>query len=503
MTETLVKNSGIWWLKSKFFLYRGVSYFSFLLVPILIPKAVELQNNWLLAMMYLYIGFMLSQWFLLGKEVDHRLKIFYRLNSSIDRIAYRLLLGMFTIILLFNLLALLPSKWIYNSFWIFWISLGLFYSWPTRGKIIKETMSSNFNEFKHLDRFEKTLVLLICILFIVSQPELPTFSSINSLKLFFDPQEKIGNHFWNFLTVSYYPFKKYPEFLRMAWSTHMYTVNLGMYLLILYALLRYFVSRRLSLLGVFAAISTWGWSKILSFDHGTALVTTYSLIWVWSIIWVVKSTTYRTGLFLGLVSYWGSLLHPSLAFLGIIQALLVDKVFLKEKTKWYKKQVLKYASFGYALSAIVVISEGEFFIDAGWHLIELTQSFWGAFTRKAFFSLVPFGVVVICVKLLLNKKNPSQWRLGGDNEPYKQLIISWLAMILFSLTLTPVLALDFSSLWPLVLLSVLPLELLFQRISRLRSSRNMIYLIYIMICLLDSHFEGRVKIFLRLFGIDS
>ena len=503
MAETLVKNSGIWWLKSKFFLYRGVSYFSFLLIPILIPKALELQNGWLLAMMYLYIGFLLSQWFLLGKEVDHRLKIFYRLNSSTDRIAYRLLLGMFVIILFFNLLALLPSKWIYNCFWAFWISLGLFYSWPTRGKIIKESMSSNFNEFKHLDRFEKTLVALICILFVVSQPELPTFSSINSLKLFFDPQEKIGNHFWNFLTVSYYPFKKYPEFLRLAWSTHMYTVNMGMYLLVLYALMRYFVSRRLSLLGIFAALSTWGWSKILSFDHAAALVTTYSLLWVWSMLWVVKSTTYRTGLFLGLISYWGSLLHPSLSFLAIAQALLVDRIFLKEKTKWYRRQVLKYASFGYALCAIVLLSEGEALRDFGWHMTSVFESGWFAFTRKAFFSLAPVGVAVIATKLLIKKSGHHPWRLNGDIEPYKQIFISWIVVVAFSLTLTPIMGIDFSSVWPLVILSVLPLELLFQTISRLRSSRNMIYLIYILICLLDSHFEGRVKIFLRLFGIDS
>lgn len=502
MVETLAKNSGIWWLKSKFFLYRGVSYFSFLLIPTLIPKALELDNTWLLPMMYLYIAFLLGQWFLLGKEVDHRLKIFYRVNSSMDRVVYRLLLGMFAIILLFNLLALLPTKWIYNSFWALWVILGTFYSWPTRGKIIQESMTSNFNEFRHLDRFEKTLVALVCILFVVSQPELPTFSSINSLKLFFDPQEKIGNHFWNFLTVTYYPFRKYPELLRLAWSTHMYVVNLGIYLLALYALLRFFVSRRLSLLGVFAALSTWGWSKILTFDHGAALITSYSLIWIWSLLWVVKSSTYRTGLFLGLISYWGALLHPALSILALAQALLVDRVFIRTKTKWYRRQVLKYASFGYALCMIVLFSEGEGLRDFGWHGENILEAIWNAFTRKAFFSLVPFGIAVIIAKLMIKNKI-HVWRIGGDIEPFKQLSLAWLVSFVFGLLFAPVLGIDFSALWPLALLSVLPLELLFQTISRLRSSRNMIYLIYILICLLDSHFEGRIKIFLRIFNIDS
>lgn len=502
MAQTLEKNSGIWWLKSKFFLYRGVSYSSFLLIPTLIPKALELNNYWLLPLMYLYIAFLLSQWFLLGKEVDHRLKIFYRVNSSIDRVVYRLMLGMFSIILLFNLLALLPSKWIYNSFWALWVALGLFYSWPTRGKIIRESMTSNFNEFRHLDRFEKTLVGLVCILFVVSQPELPTFSSINSLKLFFDPHEKVGNHLWNFLTVSYYPFRKYPDLLRLAWSTHMYAVNLGMYLVVFYALLRFFVSRRLSLLGVFAVLSSWGWSKILSFDHGSALITTYSLVWIWSLLWVVKSSTYRTGLFLGLVSYWGTLLHPGLALLAIVQALLVDRIFLREKTKWYRRQVMKYASFGYALCMIVLFSEGDGLRDLGWHFDNLSEASVGAFTRKAFFSLAPLGLGVIIAKMFL-KKSFKSWVLAGESEPYRQILIAGFSSIVFALFCAPVLGLDFGAIWPLALLSVLPLELLFQTISRLRSSRNMIYLIYILICLLDSHFEGRIKIFLRLFAIDS
>jgi hypothetical protein len=51
----------------------------------------------------------------------------------------------------------------------------------------------------------------------------------------------------------------------------------------------------------------------------------------------------------------------------------------------------------------------------------------------------------------------------------------------------------FGLMWFVVFLSILPLEWIFQTISRLRSRRNMIYLVYILVCLLDSHFEGRVR----------
>jgi hypothetical protein len=49
-------------------------------------------------------------------------------------------------------------------------------------------------------------------------------------------------------------------------------------------------------------------------------------------------------------------------------------------------------------------------------------------------------------------------------------------------------------LWLLAFFSVLPLEGVFQALSRVRSRRNFIYAVYILVCLLDSHFEGRVRI---------
>jgi hypothetical protein len=53
---------------------------------------------------------------------------------------------------------------------------------------------------------------------------------------------------------------------------------------------------------------------------------------------------------------------------------------------------------------------------------------------------------------------------------------------------------SFGLMWFVVFLSVLPLEWIFQSISRLRSRRNFIYLVYVLVCLLDSHFEGRLRI---------
>jgi hypothetical protein len=77
---------------------------------------------------------MVGQWYLLGKEIDHRLKIYFRANSSIDRILYRLFSGCDIMMLIFNLFSLLPSD--YSPLWILdflWL-LGYFLFLAYQGK---------------------------------------------------------------------------------------------------------------------------------------------------------------------------------------------------------------------------------------------------------------------------------------------------------------------------------------------------------------------------------
>lgn len=499
MENTLVNSSNIFKLKWKFFTYRVVSYFSFLLIPVYVQKGLNVSPVAMAGMMTLYILFIVSQWFLLGKEIDHRLKIYFRVNSSIDRVVYRLFLGMFFFILLFNLINLLDSKWIYNSYWITWAVLGLFYSWPTRGKIIQESVSSNFGEFRFLDNFEKTLVGLILIMFTFSLTDLPPLVNIEMLKLYFDPLEKIGNPMWNFLLINYYPFKSYPELFRLAWSLHFYIVGMGLFLLVFYAFLRFFVSRRLSLLGVFAVVSSWSYSKTLASNVEFSMLTTYSLIWVWTLLWVTKSSTYRAGLFMGLVSFYGTLLNPSFAILVFFQLGFVIFVFLKDRTLWFKRQLLKYALFGVVLTILRLLSHSDLLEPLHQFDLGILKQLARELDRKGFFILGLFGLLVTLLKYF----KPKALILKDfhlERESVTIFLVSLSIYILFSVFWDDSLIVGFGMMWPLAFLSLIPLEILFQSLSRVRSSRNMIYLIYILICLLDSHFEGRVKVFLKIFN---
>ena len=499
MENTLANGSNIFKLKWKFFTFRLVSYFSFLLIPVYVQKGLELKPLALAALMTFYILFIVSQWFLLGKEIDHRLKIYFRVNSSIDRVVYRLFLGMFFFILLFNMINFLDSKWVYNSYWITWVVLGLFYSWPTRGKIIQESVSSNFGEFKFLDRFEKTLVALILLMFVFSVPELPPRANVDLLKLYFDPLEKIGNPFWNFMIVNYYPFKTYPGLFRLAWSLHFYIVGLGLFLLVFYAFLRFFVSRRLSLLGVFALVSTWSFSKTLTSNVEFSFLTTYSLIWIWTLLWVTKSSTYRAGLFLGLVSYWGALINQSYAVLVFFQIGFLYFFFLRDRTSWYKRQLLRYALFGIVLTLIHLFSHMDL-LDS-FHAIDFSffKHALREIDRKAFYVLSLFGLTAALVKTYWSKlKIMKDFQI--EQQSLNIVLLSYFVFVLFSLVWDNSLVTGFGTMWFLAFLSLIPLELIFQSISRLRSKRNMIYVIYILICLLDSHFEGRVKLFIKIFN---
>lgn len=484
--------------KSKFFLTRIFTYFSFLLVPVIIQKSLLLDNFTKMTLMGLYVCFMAAQWFLLGKEIDHRLKIYFRVNSSIDRIVYRVFFGMTIFIIYFNLINLFPLKWANNLFWTTWALLGLFYSWPTRGKIIQESVTTNFSEFKYLDGFEKTLLLMILLLFVFSIPEFPILTDVEALKLFFDPRELIDNHFWVFLKMNYLPFYHYPELLKLSWGLHFYIIGMGLFLLTFYAFLRYFVSRRLALLGVFALVSSWSYSKILGNNFGSSILTTYSLLFVWAGYFTIKSSTYRMGLFLGLVGYLGVLINKGNIFLSVAQILFIFFFFLRDKTFWYRTQLLKYALFGLSLMIFIVATEFYMFenqssMDEYW-LMGLQN----ILSRKAFFSLSVLGFFITIFKAIRIKKRLFV-NFDFDVGRLHQLWVYFFLLFLSTLFIDQGPLKDFGMMWPVAFLSLIPIDLIFQSITRLRSRRNIIYVTYILICLLDSHFEGRIKILLRIF----
>ncbi len=499
MVNTLENKSSIVILKSKFFFFRIVGYFSFLFIPIWVPKILNLSLWQQTILGVLYAMFMMSQWFLLGKEIDHRFKIYAKVNSSLDRVVYRLFIGIFFLIIYFNFLTIFPAKWIYNLFWVTWAILGLFYSWPTRGKIIQESMTGQFAEFRFLDSFERTILFLTLLFFVISIPELPLFHSTSALKLYYDPHEFIHQQFWNFLDVNYFPFRKYPRLIQVSWWIHFYVVSLSLLLLLTYAISRYFVSRRLSLLTVLAFMSTWSITKLFIDFHGLAFFSLFPFLLLWGYLWSVRSSTYRSGLFWGLIGYLGVLLNPVNIIPILIAYLLFFSRYIK-KTFWYKKQILRYMSAGFVLMMVAVVTTEHSLSFAplleSWSNLSTVVK--EVFNRKGFYIISILGAFILIVKYFFEDKFSMIKIFTLGKRRNEQLLFFVLLMFLMSFAV-PVSFYALTLIMLLSLFSMIPVELLFQRISRLRSSRNMIYAIYILLCLLDSHIEGRVKIFLSIF----
>ncbi|MCO4753009.1 MAG: hypothetical protein KC478_00935 [Bacteriovoracaceae bacterium] len=503
MDNTLEKKSDFLKIKSKFFINRLVTYFSFFLAPIWLQHTVQLNLFFQSLTLLFYMFFMLGQWYLLGKEIDHRLKIYYRANSSMDRIIYRILNGNIFIILFFNILYMLPGQITEIGFWVFFISVGLFYSWPTRGKIIEESMAGQFGEFRFLDNFERTVLVMIAAMFLVSLPELPLFQNIEALKLYFDPREEVHSMIWNFLSVNYLPFNNYSKLFNLAWSFHFYIYGIGIFLLAFYCVLRFFFARRLAILGIFAVVSSWSFSRVLAQDFLASYTHTFPLLFVWALFWSSKSSTYRSGLLTGLVCATGAMINVAYAFLFPPMLIGMWSLFSKNKTDWYKKQWLKYNALGGFILVAVAFSHSEtaLVFDA-FNFVEIKNIFLTFFTRKAFYSVGLIGLVMM-VFYFLGRKKKRFSLISFDDSKISELLFCLALLMFMAIIINPIFVTNFTAMWILTIFSLIPLEWIFQSISRLRSKRNLIYVLYILVCLLDSHFEGRVRIIGKMFLEDE
>jgi hypothetical protein len=117
---------------------------------------------------------------------------------------------------------------------------------------------------------------------------------------------------------------------------------------------------------------------------------------------------------------------------------------------------------------------------------------WSVVKRKAFYSLSLIGLITYVV-MLLKPKGKFFSTMVIDSKRLGEVGILAFCVILIGIFVDRDLIRSFGLLWFIVFLSVLPLEWIFQSINRLRSRRNFIYMIYVIVCLLDSHFEGRVR----------
>jgi hypothetical protein len=480
--------------KWQFFLQRFFLYFGVLLIPLWINRIVETNALFQLFILLIYIVFLFGQFYLLAKEVDHRLKISVRAQSSTERILYRLVIGQSFFLVYFFLLNYIPSDIYRHFFWATWAAMGLFYSWPTRGKIIQEGISTDLHEFRFLDGFEKTILVLLVSTCLLSIPSLPKFESLETLRLFLDPTERMSDFYFNFIGHILFPFTKFSSLHFYGWSVYLYLVSTTFFLLASYCLFRFFFSRRLSLLGLYALVSSWAFSKQLQWNYYLILLGAFAVLYVWSLYWASRAGNYRAGLIIGSVLLWGSWIDHSLFLLWPVTVIYFLFWGLRRAHFWYKQQFFKYTLFAFFMSILVLLDHGlGVKLMKGDDWIRLGDTMAYVFQQKSFFYISILGFLLLILSKIYPWLDRQAQFLNQENK-FSDLIIIAIGFLVVGLLFFHDLVSSYFFLMILGFFSLVPLEILFRHLQSLRSQRNLIFLCYILICLVDSHLEGRVKI---------
>ena len=274
-----------------------------------------------------------------------------------------------------------------------------------------------------------------------------------------------------------------------------------------YSFLRYYFSRRSAILGIFIFTSTWPISQLLSVDLTQLFLQKTTLLMLWVTIWGHRALTYRSGLIVGLIFFYATCIEP-LAFVLIPLMLLLHLVTLpKEKTLWYKLEWLKFLAPGFLLSLFAYLSSNTAAKSVDSHFYKTIDDLSMLMSGKAIFSLSIFGLVLVVWSSLSNirpfhKLNQSFLRNFTFKRNFHEMwmpLVYILSLFILSISYSSFFFTGFSTMWILTALSIVPIELIFHKLKVYRSKRNMIYLLYILITLLDSQIEMRLRISAKMF----
>jgi len=402
---------------------------------------------------------------------------------------------------LFNGLSILPGKWQVNFFWITWILIGLFYSWPTRGKIIQESISSNMSEFRYLDVFEKTILSTTLILFFISISFIPPLQTAEGLKIFYSTGQSISPLFWDFVRMTLIPFKNHSHLSTYAYFSFMHYLSLGMYLLLIYGVSRHFFSRRVSLMSALLCISSWMFYKNMLNYPASLASAVPTILFFWVFLWMKKNSSYRATLFVSLTCFYTSLFFPLLGIFQLLCALII--LLLRKNTQWIFFQHIKYAATGVVLLFLNILYWMPVNFSNSQANVHILDFFRDLMRDKGIHIIFIISFVLMIYSVFAHKFSELKKILILE---FKTLI-TLVSLILYGL-ITFILSyyshfstgvLFTNTYWIIPIITMLTLDQIFLHLNKLRSKRNFIISIYYLIIMLDSHTEGRFKALLEVF----
>lgn len=477
--------------KMKFLTQRLFPYFLFTLFFFLDLKFIA-DSRVLQFFLTVFIGYFVGlNFYLIGVYLDHIFKIYYHLNSSLDRIIYRTVFGASLISVTVYILNILECSTLFMSnFFIGLFGLNFVFSvYPTSSRVVYSSLRGNLGELKHLDKVEKTILALFLIYFFVSTPDLDYLNIKNTAFLI---HGDILNQSFPSLVSIFSNIK-----IGKVATGYFYYFLGGLFYLLTYSFFRFFFSRRVSLIGLLALVSNWNLAKLIYGDFSVYTTSLYLIIFLWSLIWVGKSKSYRTSLYYGIILNLATH-HPlqvsiPLVLIGFFARFLTER----NQTKWAKLQSLKYMLGGIILA--ILLLKRDFTLGAEEYDYVKNILSYNLIFKKAFNILAPIGLIVFIYTYLNIRFGKIKKAIVFANNG--GLILFSHCFFCFTLILSSwgqVFDMTGFVFFYVIFMCLPALEVALSSINSFNSKRNLMYFIYLLFAILDSHFESRVKSFFTL-----
>jgi len=474
--------------KLVFFISRVIIFGCALLLPLYFDKFHSVHKIYGYLAVLSYFCFVLMNWYLWGKEINYRFKVYARANSSVDRILERILLGSVVSIFVLSCISLFKGFDERLLYWIFWTIAVSFFSYPTKRRIIDRKISFEFSELKFMDGFEKVIFAVIVIIFLISIPSFPVFHGTDAIKVYLDPGELIHDQLWGFYDLILFHGRAVTDLNNFAYFYFSYLLFFGLFVISFYCILRFKFTRKVSLIGTLSIICT-RYLYYLLFNHVSDLLSTATMMTLcWVFLWSLKSSTYRSGLLMGLIGYFCLLVNIKMLILHAALTIVFILYKYQESSLWYLKQFIRYTLVGAALTFLTLLLHHGFQISFNsLNFYEFITQLKIIFTSKSFFILAVPGLFILLFDLTSSR----------DSELRKISIFFVLALFWgFFFEIGAIRSFFIVALISFV--CMLTLDKILMKVSINKSHQNLIILFYVVMCMMDSSIEYRVKNLLEL-----
>ncbi len=474
--------------KILFFVSRILFFGCALLLPLYFEKFTTLHKIYGYLVILTYFCFIVMNWYVWGKEINYRFKVYARANSSVDRILERVLLGSVVSIFILSCISMFSFVDKMVLYWGFWSMAALFFSYPTKRRIIDRKISFEFSELKFMDGFEKVIFGITLIIFLVSVPSFPVFHGTDAIKVYLDPGELVHDQLWAFYDLILFHGKEISSSNNLSYFYFTYLLFFGLFIISFYCILRFKFTRKVALIGTLSIVCTRHLYYLL-FNHVSDLLPSATMmVLCWVFLWSLKSSTYRSGLLMGLIGYFCLLVNIKMLVLHAVLTIAFVIYKFKESSFWFLKQFIRYTLVGATLTILTLLLHHGFEVSfTTYNYYEFIDQLKIIFISKSFFILAIPGLVIFIFDLFSIK----------DSELLKISIFLILAII-WGIIFEVGAVRSFFIVALISFICMLTLDKILSKVSINKSHQNLIILFYVVMCMMDSSIEYRVKSMLGL-----